>query len=160
MDQVFEAILVSKPSFQAVGIRWEGTFEEAGEGGIRAVQTEVIRRLAEIRHVVHPDILLGLSYHHEGDSFIHYAALEVERVEDVPEGMDSVTVPALTYAMTEHKKEDNIDSSYTNIFAWIEKQGYPLHKGDVTHFEKYPMAQDPYAKNPEFTIMIPVDPKA
>lgn len=160
MDQVFEAVLVSKPSFLAVGIRWEGTFAEAGEGGIRAVQTEVIRRLSEIRHVVDSETLLGLSYHHEGDSFIHYAALEVEQVEDIPEGMTSVTVPALTYAKTEHKKGDNIDSSYTNIFAWIEKKGYPLHNGDVTHFERYRVAQDPYAKDPEFTIMIPVDPKA
>ncbi|NIK71355.1 putative transcriptional regulator YdeE [Paenibacillus sp. BK720] len=81
-------------------------------------------------------------------------------MEQIPEGMTSVTVPALTYAKTEHKKGDNIDSSYTNIFAWIGKQGYPLHRGDVTHFELYPMAQDPYAKDPEFTIMIPVDSKA
>lgn len=159
MDQLYEAILVSKPSFHAVGIKWEGTFEEAGAGGIRAVQTEVIRRLAEIKHVLHPELLLGLSYHHAGDSFTHYAALEVERVEDIPEGMTSLAVPALTYAKNEHRKGENIESSYANIFAWIEKKGYPLHKGDVTHFEQYPMAQDPYAKDPEFTIMIPVVPK-
>jgi Bacterial transcription activator, effector binding domain. len=108
MDQLYEATLVSRPSFEAVGIRWEGTFEEAG-------------------------------------------------AEEIPEGMTSLAVPALTYARSEHRQGGNIDSSYTNIFAWIENQGYLLHKGNVTHFEQYPMAQDPYSKYPEFTIMISVE---
>lgn len=44
-------------------LKWEGTFAEAGAGAIRKVQTEFKRRLHEIKNMMHPDELLGLSYH-------------------------------------------------------------------------------------------------
>jgi predicted transcriptional regulator YdeE len=77
-------------------------------------------------------------------------------VDGIPQGMISIRVPALTYAKCQHTKGQNIDASYLNIFAWIEKHGYQLDKQDVTHFEEYPMAQNPYSNDPEFSIMIPI----
>lgn len=156
MEQKNEAMFMTKESFQAIGLKWEGTFAEAGAGGIRAVQKELHNRLKEIKHIVDPEKLLGLSYHVTEGGFTHYAVVEVERAEDIPDGMTMVTVPTLTYAKCEHKKGQNIETSYTNMYAWIENQGYMLHKGDLTHFEEYPMQQDPYNKDPEFVIMIPV----
>lgn len=157
MEQVNESKLVTKESFHAVGLQWEGTFAEARAGGIRVIHTEMQRRLQEIKNVLHPHTLLGLSYHNTGDGFIHYAVVEVDNIEDIPEGMISITLPTLTYAKCEHTKGQNIDTSYNNIYAWIENQGYKLLKEDITHFEKYPMDQDPYSKDPEFVIMIPIE---
>lgn len=71
--------------------------------------------------------------------------------------MSSITLPTLTYAMCEHKKGQEIDVSYHNIYAWIESQGHKIHEGDVTHFEVYPMDQDPYDADPAFVIMIPIE---
>ncbi|MFD2615337.1 GyrI-like domain-containing protein [Paenibacillus gansuensis] len=142
--------------FQAVGIKWEGTFAEAEAGGIRAVQEEVQRRLLEIKHVTDPHTLLGLSYHTDKDRFTHYAVVEVEQAEQVPESMTSVTVPEREYLTYSHPKGDSVQQSYGNLFAWMERNGYRHDQRDLTHFEKYPMSQDPYTTKPEFTILIPV----
>ncbi|MFD0677782.1 MULTISPECIES: GyrI-like domain-containing protein [unclassified Paenibacillus] len=159
LEQRNESTIITKESFQAVGLKWEGTFAEAGAGGIRAVHTEIKRRLQEIRDVLYPDILLGLSYHINEGGFTHYSVMEVESAEHIPDGMVSITVPTLTYAKCEHKKDQNIDLSYKNMYAWIASQGYQLHKGEVTHYEEYPIHQDPYVKDPEFIIMIPIENK-
>ncbi|MFD0715694.1 GyrI-like domain-containing protein [Paenibacillus sp. GCM10027626] len=157
MEQKNEAVLVTKEAFKAVGFKWAGTFAEAGAGGIRAVQANMQNRLKEIKHVLHPETLLGLSNHNIEDGFTHYAVVEVSNIEDIPDGMTTISLPTLTYAKCDHQKGQNIETSYHNISAWIEEQGYKLHKGDVTHFEEYPMHQDPYSNDPEFVIMIPIE---
>lgn len=95
MEQKNECMLVTKESFQAVGLKWSGTFAEAGAGGIRLVQAELKGRINEIKHVVNPHILLGLSCHITEDAFTHYSAVEVEHVEDIPDGMVSISPPTL-----------------------------------------------------------------
>ncbi|GAB6926715.1 hypothetical protein JCM10914A_06980 [Paenibacillus sp. JCM 10914] len=159
IEQRNEGTVTSKAAFQAVGLKWEGTYAEAGAGGIRAVHRALQERLTEIPHAIHTDTLLGLSYHAfpGGDGFTHYAVVEVERIDDVPTGMVTLSVPTLRYAVCSHRKEQSIDQSYNNIYAWINDQGYSAYSPDhLTHFEKYPMSQDPYSDHPEFIIMIPV----
>ncbi|MCJ8009569.1 GyrI-like domain-containing protein [Lederbergia wuyishanensis] len=159
IKQKNDAVLITKEAFHAIGIKWEGTFAEAGEGGIREIQIELQKRLKEISGIVDPEIMLGLSYHAipGGNGFTHYAAVEVEKVEKIPSGMVSIFVPTLTYATCKHYKGQSIESSYNNIYNWISserlKENYVDH---LTHFEKYPMNQHPYSTDPEFTIMIPV----
>jgi predicted transcriptional regulator YdeE len=159
MNQLNEASVIAKMGFRAVGLRWEGTFAEAGAGGIRAVQSELRRRLSEISGIVNPAELLGLSYHANpgATGFVHYCAVEVSGEDEIPAGMTVVEVPARSYAQCRHLKGESIDRSYSNIYAWIEAQGFAAHRGDLTHFEVYPMAQDPYGPDPEFTIRIPVN---
>jgi predicted transcriptional regulator YdeE len=157
MEQKNESELITKESFHAVGLKWEGTFAEAGAGGIRIVHSEMQDRVKEINQTLHPEILLGLSYHNIEGGFTHYAVVEVEKVGGIPEGMITITLPTLTYAKCEHKRGQSIDASYNNIYSWIENKGYKLYKGDVTHFEEYPMHQDPYSKDPEFAILIPIE---
>lgn len=156
MEQLNESVVVTKDAFSAVGLKWTGTFAEAGAGGIRVVQTNMQNRLQEIKHVLNPDTLLGLSIHNFEGGFTHYAVVEVGEINDVPDGMTTITVPSLTYAKCEHQRGQSIELSYNNIFAWIEKQDYELHKDDITHFEKYSMIHDPYSTDPEFVIMVPV----
>ncbi|MNH71314.1 Bacterial transcription activator, effector binding domain [compost metagenome] len=156
MIQSHEVTIMEKPAFLAVGIKWEGTFAEAGAGGIRQVIQQMHDRLHEIQHVSDPNTLLGLSYHVTESGFIHYSALQVSAVHEIPEGMVSISVPALSYARLEHRKGQNIDKSYEQIFAWIEEQGYKKAPGDLTHCEEYPIEQDPYTGDPEFNILIPI----
>ncbi|HEY4552891.1 MAG TPA: GyrI-like domain-containing protein [Bacillaceae bacterium] len=153
------AMLIEKEAFYAIGLKWKGTFQEAGAGQIRPVHEELQKRLKEIRNVTNPEIMLGLSYHArpDGKGFTHYAAVEVEKVDEIPPGMVSISVPTLKYALYEHRKGQGIEASYSNIYKWIANQGYQENNPDsLTHFEKYPMKQDPYSEDPEFTIMIPI----
>jgi len=159
VSQKNEANLTEKKAFHAVGLEWEGTFAEAGTGGIRAVHRALQERLKENPHVINPETMLGLSYHAVpgGERFTHYAVVEVEKVEKVPARMVTVSIPTLTYATCKHDKNQRIDQSYHNIYHWIKSQGYKENNVDnLTHFEQYPMSQDPYADDPEFVIMIPI----
>lgn len=158
MEQEHEASVVAKPAFRAVGLRWEGTFAEAGAGGIRAIHQQLQKRFREIPHIIDPERFFGLSYHARPDSagFTHYAVVEVSEAAEIPDGMTEIQVPDCTYAKCEHRKGQSIDRSYSGIYAWMEQQGLSGSGGDLTHFEVYPMAGDPYDNNLEFTIMIPV----
>ena len=85
VNSVFE--LVHKEASVVVGLKWEGTFAEAGAGGIRVIQSEFKRRLNEIQHVLHPDELLGLSYHMTETGFTHYVGVEVDAAtQELPGG--------------------------------------------------------------------------
>lgn len=163
MEQVNETVIVTKQAFYAVGLRWEGTFAEAGAGGIRAIHQELRQRYEEIHGIVDSSNFYGLSYHAypDGNGFVHYAVFEVSgsSKDHVPDGMVTVHVPAMKYAKYEHQAEQKIDQSYSNIYAWIEQQGLkalPQEGEELTHFEIYPSRQDPYSEHPEFTIMIPI----
>ncbi|MNJ42328.1 Bacterial transcription activator, effector binding domain [compost metagenome] len=163
MEQANEAAVVTKQAFYAIGLRWEGTFAEAGEGGIREIHQELQRRQEEIPGIADSSSFYGLSYHAYpgGTGFVHYAVFEVSDSarDEVPNGMVMVEVPTMKYAKCEHRAEQDVGQSYNNIYAWIEQQGHmmlPQEGKGLTHFEIYPSRQDPYSTHPEFTIMIPI----
>lgn len=160
MDRVegAEISIAVMPAFTAVGMRWEGTFAEAGAGSIRELQREFKTRVSEIGSMARPDELLGLSYHAypAGETFVHYTAVEVSGADAVPEGMERIEVPSLACAELRHRKGMDIGRSYRDLYAWIEREGYVPLEGSLTHLEVYPMAQRPEDADPEFTIRIPV----
>jgi predicted transcriptional regulator YdeE len=161
MDFNHEASVISKPAFTAVGLKWEGTFAEAGSGSIRAVHEKLIRLLPDIPGQTAPGLFYGLSYHaHPGaPGFIHYAVVEVEGSrlsESIPNELLCLEVPGMTYAKCEHRKGQSIDKSYQNIYLWIESQGFQLADAELTHFEIYRADHDPYGTDPEFAILIPI----
>lgn len=151
-----DIVLYEMPGFEAVGLKWEGTFAGAEAGEIRDLQDELKRQLDKIPKLTQPDVLLGLSSHVVKEGFLHYAAVEVPEGAAVPGDMIRIQVPALTCAKYEHKKGQSIGLSYSNMYAWIEKQGYKAAGGEFTHIELYPMAQDSRDPNPAFTILIPI----
>ncbi|WP_243734978.1 GyrI-like domain-containing protein [Paenibacillus turpanensis] len=161
LEQMKEAVFVTRDGFQAVGLRWDGTFAGAAAGEIRTLHSELKRRLHEIPGVRQPGELLALSYHvkENSDGFTHYAVVEVtgEAEAVIPEGMVSVTVPTMTYAKCEHRKGQSIEQSYRSLYTWIHEQGYKECLEDLTHFEICAMEHDSFDSDPEFTIMIPVE---
>jgi predicted transcriptional regulator YdeE len=150
--------IVTKEAFQAIGLKWEGTFAEAGAGAIKEIIHQVHGRLKEIDKQVNPDILLGLSNHADpkSDRFTHYSVVEVEAGTKVPEGLIQFSLPTLKYVKTYHPKGESVQDSYTKIYNWIKENGYTLAQADITHFEEYPMKQDAFESDPEFGIMIPI----
>lgn len=148
--------ITAKPAFHAIGMRWEGTFGQAGEGAIREIQALMKSRLGEIPHRTQPDQLLGLSYPTQEDRLTHYALVEVAQVGTLPEGMVTLTLPEQQYVTYHHGCGEDINDSYRQVGAYMEAQGL-RQPGDVTaHLEIYPMGQDPYTDCPEFVIMMPV----
>lgn len=150
--------VITKEGFTAVGFKWEGTFADAAEGGIRRIQAELRERLNEVAGIVEPDALLGLSYHTEDNPgrFTHYACVEVTDTAKIPEGMVSVAVPSLRYAKTVHHSGESVEESYNGVYRWIQESDFTAASADLTHFEQYPMDHDPFSEVPTFIIMIPL----
>ncbi len=77
MEQTNDTIIVVKAGYRAIGLKWEGTFAEAGAGGIRRVHEQLQGRLPEIPEPASLTHFYGLSYHAYPGSerFIHYAVV-------------------------------------------------------------------------------------
>lgn len=159
----FKAEIVEKSSYEAVGLTWQGTYEDLSKGGIKAIITEMKERLNEIENRVNSDILLGLSYHNIPGGFTHYSMVEVSKIGQVPKRMSTITVPAMTYVRCEHTKGNNIGQTYMDIASWIKSNGYQIYEDtSVTYYDPMPIKHEEYPidsvldEEPEFFIMIPI----
>lgn len=159
MEKISENQVVTREGFQAIGLKWEGTYEQAGAGKIKVIHEKMKKRVQEIPHTINPDILLAVSYHATPDAkgFTHYAAIEVSKVDEIPEGMESISIPTLQYATCEHRRGQDVSQSYTNMYNWMAEKGLKPYSGEFTHLEVCLMDRDDFTRNPEFTIMIPLD---
>ncbi|WP_277673580.1 GyrI-like domain-containing protein [Piscibacillus halophilus] len=153
--------IVTRPAYRAVGMKWEGTFQEVPE--LKKVIHQMRQRVDELEHAVNRDVLLGLSYHVVENGFAHYSVFEVTDDQKVLDGMVEIQVPEWTYMYTKHKKGENVVQTYNNLHQWLHDSEYQaLKEAGVTYYdpylpikhEYYPTDQDP--DDPHFDILIPV----
>ncbi len=160
----YEIQIVEKPAYHAVGMKWKGTFQEAGEGGVRKTINLMKGRMDEILQITHPDILLGLSYHDIPGGFSHYSVFEVSKVNQIPEGMISKTVPSFTYLRVKHHSKQSINQTYRNIAAWLKNSDYVSYRDpNIIYYDDFlPIKHEAYnlenidSNDHEYDIMIPV----
>ena len=118
-------------------MKWEGTFAEAGAGGIRAVHRLMQERLSEIPHALHTDTPLGYlitQFPVVTDLFTTRSWKWDESTKFRRDGYDIRS--RIIHATCAHRKEQSIDQSHNNIYAWIKEQGYSEYNPDhLTHFE-------------------------
>ncbi|GER67507.1 hypothetical protein BpJC7_29410 [Weizmannia acidilactici] len=151
-----EVQIVQKHAFNAIGGKWTGTFEQAARGEIRKFFHAFKQKMGKIRHVLHPDVIIGLSYHTDEDGvFSFYLVQEVAYIEAVPEGMTSLTVPAYTFAAAKYKGSA-VQEAYADLYKWIKQNGYTVYQGQLEHREDYPASYQPLSDEPNLTIHIPL----
>lgn len=149
------AKVVIKEAFKGVGYVKTVTFEEAQAKALHGIIHELKEKAATIPHVTNLEGLWALSHPVTKSGFTFYILAEVSQfAENLPIDMVTYELPALTYATCHHEKGQNIAQSYTNLFTWIDEQGYTLNQKDVTHLEWYPMDQD--TNKPHFDIWLPI----
>lgn len=150
---------VTKGEFMAVGLKWEGTYEEAAAGGIGTLQDLMADRIGELSNVIHPETLLGISYVRK-DGFTLYLCFEVAEAGEVPEGMHRITVPSNTYAHVRKTKEQSVDAAYSSIHRFMECEGCTRSPGSEMNIEAYLSAHRCASKEPfAMDIFIPVEHK-
>ncbi|GGA82858.1 GyrI-like domain-containing protein [Ornithinibacillus halotolerans] len=146
------------PGFKAVGVMWKGSFQGANAGEIR----ELMQTFRENIHVfaeseVEKNSIIGISYDVTKEGFTYYICCKTTNLADVPVGMYEIEVPALTYVTVEHRAEEDISETYTNVYHWIKENGYELNNEiNVNHLEIYPADYHPIQERPRLTIHIPV----
>ncbi|MCK9907395.1 hypothetical protein MXD63_46285, partial [Frankia sp. Cpl3] len=64
-----EGKVVTRPAFTAIGLKWSGTFAQAGAGEIKKVVDRMGQRQHDIEHTVNPDIFLAISNVDRPDGF-------------------------------------------------------------------------------------------
>ncbi|MGD8191679.1 GyrI-like domain-containing protein [Brevibacillus ginsengisoli] len=147
---------VQKDSFQIVGIKWQGTYEQAGNGEIRQAMSQFRERMSEIPETVQPRYILGISVHDIPNGFTYYIGSEVKQAAQLPEGMISFIVPSQLYATLNHPTGEEVYQSYETIDHWIKQEGYQTVTEPINYLEVYPATYDPQTDQPMLTIMVPI----
>ncbi|MFC4103364.1 GyrI-like domain-containing protein [Paenibacillus xanthanilyticus] len=146
--------VVPRGGFRAVGLRWEGTFAEAGQGAIRPLQAQMIARIGEVSDAIEADTLVCVSFTREG-GFVHYIAVQVREDAPVPEGMHDFSLETANYLYCRKGETDAVEDVYAHAFSLMGERGFAHDRG--IHVELHSrgwLADRPYAMD----IYLPVVP--
>lgn len=149
-----QPMIVSKPAFSAVGLKYRGKNENqeiAAMWGVANARAEEIVAAAEGLGAAY-----GICRDMEADGVFEYlACLEVKDIREIPEGMERWDVPEQTYAVFPCKLA-TIGEAYRYAFEeWLPASGY--RRGDGPDFEYYDESFDPNdAENSQLYVYIPV----
>lgn len=146
-----ETNIISKPSFTVVGMEYKGR----APWRIPMLWRTFGPRVAEIKHVVEPEVSYGLtSTYKEGKGFTYIACVAVSELGDIPEGMVSVQVPEQQYVVFPCNLA-RFRKIYYNIRRnWVPDNGYELTHGP--EFERYDDGYNPRNRKSEFMMYLPI----
>lgn len=99
----------------------------------------------------HPEIQMS-----KDDCFVYMAALPVSQLQEVPEGMTTMIIPAGRYAKFTHKGTiAELQHTVNYIWGtWLPKCDYQRREGP--DFELYDQRFDPQTLSGEFDIYVPI----
>ncbi len=88
-------------------------------------------RISEIKHVINPMQQIGAfvvdNETEEQDGY--FICVEVQKFENIPTDMVTLTIPSQTYAVLRHKGENKkIVDAYHHLHQWIEEKNYDRQK--------------------------------
>ena len=155
-----EPRIVTKPAFTVVGLPFTGFISHAPyESGkenneIGKVWEEFDARYAEIQHICGPAYGLCFGMPNEQEPW-YIAGAEVERADEVPAGMMSMTVPAQKYAVFPCTL-GTLGATYRYITeVWQPRSGF--ERADAPDFEYYDQEFDPNdAPNGKLSVYWPI----
>lgn len=130
-----EPTFTSKPAFTAVGLMYRGKNETKKE--IPQLWEQLVPRMQEIKYVSTPRASYGVmgNYDPATGEFDYLASMGVDRVDDLPQGMQRWDVPAQHYAVFECTLK-TISPTYDFIYQqWLPQSG--RQHGDGPEFELY-----------------------
>jgi len=156
-----EGKIVRLPEKHVIGIRFSGTFPML-EQEMPKEWERFLARQEEIPLVVEPHIRYDISdENHTYKIFTEYVAVEVERFEQIPEGMVGFTIPPRTYAQFTHiGPMAQVKDTYTRLFQWLDEQGLAVD-WSALRMERYderyiPSVHDASRPDNAYDIFIPL----
>lgn len=137
--------IVIKPALQLVGISYCGPYSSFPDEAIR-LQTEFLARKHELNDNVKSTVLYSPYFGNEAFA-TYWACYEVHHLEEIPEGMVQLTIPAHRYAMVASSNK-RIGEGYEQLHAWMNEEGLQkdeqavsleLFYSDRQHWEEEPV---------------------
>lgn len=149
--------IIEMDGFSCVGVKWQGTYEQAEKGELKTLQEEFKRRISQGKGEGSLASVYGLARGNDGKGFIYYYLAKKEEDAQVPEGMVEVEIPSGLYAYAD--ADGNVKEVYTELYKWIEENGYEAGRKEVSSLEVYPFDYDALSELPRLKVYIPVREK-
>ncbi len=149
-----QPIIKSYPAFKIVGLK--GSYTPETNVNIPALWERFMPRLDAIKHRT-GDLSFGLCNPSRLPEFDYYAAVQVDSLDDVPEGMHGFEVAEHRYAVFTHKgRLVNLRETVAYIWGtWIPGSVYTSPA--LPDFELYGEQFDPGSDDSELEIYIPIE---
>jgi predicted transcriptional regulator YdeE len=96
-------------------------------------------RVHEIQHLINKHVQLGafIAEDTAGDLDGYWVGMEVEKIEVIPPGMVSLTIPPQTYVSTFYQGTNHgIRDAYRDMHEWADINGYTRRR-DLWHVERF-----------------------
>jgi AraC family transcriptional regulator len=147
-----EPKIVTRPAFKVVGMRYSGRNPRQ----LPRLWQTFGPRTGEVRHRVNPDVSFGLTvgYDERTRRFDYIACVEVERIEDIPEGMVGWEVPEQRYAVFPCAMPTFVKTYNYVKKTWIPANGYEF--AGFPEFERYGDSFNPMDRHSEYEFYMPV----
>lgn len=152
-----EPKIIQKNEFSVIGLEYYG---DNKNGEIPAMWGELDKRIHEIPNRINLKTSYGVCSPVEKmtdeSRFSYIAGVEVNKTDQIPEGMVAKHVPTTQYAVFSHKgSPKNLDKTYEYILGtWLPNSGYqPVMSPDL---EVYDHRFNPKSEDSEMFIYIPI----
>jgi AraC family transcriptional regulator len=151
-----EPKIVEREGFKIVGLFYRGKNENQE---IPQLWGQFGPSWKAIKHTLNQEVSYGAMDHYDPSTgeFDYVAAMEVEKIEDVPEGMVGWEIPKQTYAIFPCTLP-KIKEAYSHaMHEWLPESGY-VHTGGI-EFELYDEQFNPDDPGSEFYYYMPIKEK-
>ncbi|MFP2934156.1 GyrI-like domain-containing protein [Pyxidicoccus sp. 3LG] len=134
--------IVSRGEIKLVGIKVVGRRSELSHR-VPMAWSELLARVGSVSHVVDRDVFYGSfpeSDHLRASAdgvYTYHVCTEVSALGPLPEGLQSLVLPARTYATARVRgTAEAIDATYLGLARWLQEQGRRTHE-QAHGFERY-----------------------
>ncbi|RWR06538.1 effector binding domain-containing protein [Siminovitchia fortis] len=117
----FECEIVQK-ELKLVGQSITANFPDSFPDAAIKVQEEFLQRTDEIHNAKHKEILFSPFMCNEIIA-TYFACLEVDEIDQIPEGMIGFKLPMTKYAKISCSNK-TISEGYDAVYAWMQEHGY------------------------------------
>jgi len=139
-------VFMKKDAFMLVGV---DKYTDTGFAAIGEAWDELCKRSGEIRNCVNDRTRYGFEDYSRGfesppgAALPHYhylAAVQVDSLDDIPEGLFGRSVPEATYAVfTQRMPIGDLHKVFRYVYdVWLPKSGYEIDPAVCADFEYYP----------------------
>ncbi|MDW0115934.1 effector binding domain-containing protein [Sporosarcina thermotolerans] len=148
----FECGIIEK-EYQLVGQSITANFPKGFPDAAIKVQMDFERRMDEIANSKSKQVLFS-PYMSNGIFATYFASLEVDELNEIPDGMMGLELPLMKYAKICCSNR-TIDQGYSKLFAWMGENGYKQNQfNDSCPIEIFYLENG--AKEEVVEILIPI----
>jgi predicted transcriptional regulator YdeE len=129
ISQNFQIRFKELEAYKLVGIKVHLTQDPYNKSAIPQAAHELKTRLSEIPHVIHTHQMIGVSNagNSSTDDESYWVCVQVKQFDDIPQGMETLTVPVQRYAVKwYYGLRNDLNDVYLDMHSLIQKAGHSL----------------------------------